>query len=59
MFGVAEEILPDLRLAELFQVSFITIDAATRFVELDDCYGFACASPLSVEFSEHVAVETL
>lgn len=57
--GVAKEVLPNLCLSELLQVGFIPIDAATGLVELDDGYDLACAGFLSIESSEHVAVESL
>lgn len=55
---VAEEIFSYLRLSCLLHVGFLSIDAATGFVEFDDGDGFISACAVTVESTGHVAVES-
>ena len=53
---VTEKVFSDLGLANLLQISFVSIYTSSRLVQLYHCYGLSCARPLSVESPDHVAV---
>jgi hypothetical protein len=53
---VAEEIFSDLGLANLLQISFVSVNTSSRLVQLYHCYGISCARPLSIKSPYHVAV---
>lgn len=45
---ITEEVFPDLSMAELFHIAFVSIYAASRFVKLDDGHRSATPGALSV-----------
>ena len=54
--SVAEEVLSDLRLAQLRQVYFISIDTSARLVHFDDSNSLTSTGILAVEASEQVII---